>query len=109
VTASMIVVGMVYLLVWAEIWYPLRFHFSPAVWAAVVAQGILATSGAYVLWTWGLSKMSASRSGVFLNLEPVVGTLLGVFLLHEALGLAAGLGGIMIIGSAIYFSGRPGG
>jgi drug/metabolite transporter (DMT)-like permease len=106
ITASTIIMGTIFLTVGAEIWTPLRFHFSSQVWAAVAAQGILATSGAYLLWNWGLTKMSASRSGVFLNLEPVVGTFLGLFLLHETLGLTAVLGGIMIIGSAIYFSRR---
>jgi drug/metabolite transporter (DMT)-like permease len=106
VTAAMIIVGTVFLLVWAELWEPLRFHFSPRTWLAVSAQGVLATAGAYLFWNWGLARMPASRSGVFLNLEPVVGTLLGLFLLHERLGPMAILGGVMILGSAVYFTRR---
>lgn len=108
VTASILTVGTFFLVVYAEIWQPLRFRFSPIVWAAVGAQGILATAAAYLLWNWGLSKMPASRSGVFVNLEPVVGTFLGVFILHESLGLTAVLGGVIVVGSAIFFSRRPG-
>jgi len=79
ITASMIVAGTVVLLVWAEIWQPLRFQFSAKTWMAVGAQGVFATAGACLCWNWGLARMTASRSAVFLNLEPVVGTLLGLF------------------------------
>ena len=46
-------------------------------------------------------------SPVFLNLEPLFGTLLGVSLLHEQLRSSAILGGVLIIGPAIYFSRKP--
>jgi drug/metabolite transporter (DMT)-like permease len=108
VTAATLLVGTGFLLFYAELWQPLRFHFSPKIWAAVGAQGIFATAGAYLLWNWGLAKMPASRSGVFLNLEPVVGTCLGIIILHETLGLTAVIGGMIIIASAIFFSLRPG-
>jgi drug/metabolite transporter (DMT)-like permease len=104
VTAAVIIVGAVVLLAWTELRQPLRFRFSPVVWAAVGAQGVFATAGAYLFWSWGLARTAAARSGVFLNLEPIVGTLLGVFLLHEVLGVAALLGGVMVIGSAFYFT-----
>jgi drug/metabolite transporter (DMT)-like permease len=67
----------------------------------------LATAGAYLCWNWGLAHMPAARAGVFLNLEPVVGTLLGMSLLHERLGSMAVLGGLLIISAAVYFSLRP--
>ncbi len=108
VTAATLIVGTGILLIYAELWRPLRFHFTPKIWAAVGAQGIFATAGAYLLWNWGLAKLPASRSGVFLNLEPVVGTCLGLLILHETLGLTALVGGIITIGSAIFFSLRPG-
>jgi len=104
VTASMIVLGTIFLLIGAEILQPLRFQFSPKTWVAVLAQGALATTAAYLFWNWGLSIIPASRAGVFLNLEPVVGTLLGLAILHERLGVMAILGGAMIIGSAVFFS-----
>jgi drug/metabolite transporter (DMT)-like permease len=106
ITASMIVAGTVILLVCAEIWQPLRFQFSAKAWMAVGAQGGLATAGAYLCWNWGLARVPASRSAVFLNLEPIVGTLLGLVFLHEMLNLTAVLGGTMILGSAVYVSRR---
>ena len=104
VTSTMIVTGTVMLLVWVESSQPVRFHFSWEAWGAVIAQGWLATAGAYLFWNWGLARIPASRASVFLNLEPVVGTLLGVALLHERLGSVAILGGALIVGAAAYFS-----
>ncbi len=107
VTATTIIMGTIFLLLWVELTHPLRFHFPGAAWGSAAAQGLLATAGAYLFWNWGLSHMPASNAGVFLNLEPVVGTILGVIILHERLGPTAILGGFLIIGAAAYFSLRP--
>jgi drug/metabolite transporter (DMT)-like permease len=106
-TALMLTIGAVILLVWAELAHPLRWHYSSRGWTAVIAQAVLATAGAYALWNWALEHTSASRAGVFLNLEPIVGTALGVASLHERLGLPAIIGGLMIVASALYFSMKP--
>jgi drug/metabolite transporter (DMT)-like permease len=106
-TAASIILGTICLLVWVELTQPLRFHFSRAAWGGAIGQGLLATAGAYLFWNWGLSRMPASRAGVFLNLEPLVGTILGVTILHEHLGKMAVLGGLLIIAAAVYFSLRP--
>ena len=97
-------IGSALLFVGIECFDPVRFHFSPAVWSAAASQGLLATAVAYLAWNWGLEQIPASRAGVFLNLEPLIGTLLGVVLLNERLGAAAILGGALILGPAIYFS-----
>ena len=106
VTATTIILGTVLLLGWVELTTPVRFHFSPGAWGAAVAQGLLATAGAYLFWNWGLGHMPASKAGVFLNLEPVVGSVLGILVLHEQLAHTAILGGVFIIGAAVYFSVR---
>src|SRR5581483_9431140 len=107
VTAAMLVIGTVILLLWTEVTHPVRTHFSTHVWLAVIAQGVLATTGAYVFWNWGLARVPAARAGVFLNLEPLLGTLLGVIILHERLGASGIWGGVLILISAAYFSRRP--
>ncbi len=107
VTATTILLGTVLLFGWVELTEPLRFHFAWKMWSAAAAQGLLATAGAYLCWNWGLAHMPASKAGVFLNLEPVVGTVLGVLLLGERLGATGILGGFLIIGAAVYFSLRP--
>ena len=107
ITVWMLTLGAVLLFVGMECFNPVRFHFSLTSWGAAAAQGLLATAGAYLAWNWGLERVPASRAGVFLNLEPLVGTLLGVSLLHEHLGPVAILGGVLIIGPAVYFSRKP--
>jgi drug/metabolite transporter (DMT)-like permease len=79
-------------------------HYSTRAWIALAEQGFFATAGATVLWNWGLKRAPASQAGIFVNLEPLVGAILGVFLLHEGLGRMAVAGGALIIGGAVYFS-----
>jgi drug/metabolite transporter (DMT)-like permease len=55
---------------------------------------------------WGLARVPASQAGVFLNFEPVVGAILGVLLLHDVLGHYSIIGGLLVIGSAIYVAAK---
>lgn len=79
-------------------------HYTIRSWIAVAEQGLFATATTTVLWNWGLKRIPASQAGIFVNLEPLVGAILGVSLLHEHLGIAALAGGFLIIGGAVYFS-----
>jgi drug/metabolite transporter (DMT)-like permease len=76
-------------------------HLSIRTWLSVIASGLFATTATTYLWNWGLVRVPASQAGVFLNLEPVVGALLGVVLLQDILGPYAVVGGILVIGAAI--------
>jgi len=51
-----------------------------------------------------MTKVPASQAGVLLNAEPLIGSLLGVFLLHEHLGTLAYIGGAMIVTAAIVLT-----
>lgn len=106
ITAASIILGTILLLVFVELIEPVRHHFSSRVWISVAAQGVLATTLAYLFWNWGLARVPASRAGVFLNLEPVVGAILGVLILGDSLTILTVAGGALIIGSAIFFSRR---
>jgi drug/metabolite transporter (DMT)-like permease len=67
---------------------------------AVLALGLVCTAVTFMLWNWALERFPASRAGVFINIEPVVGALLGVTLLRESLGLGALLGGLLVLVAA---------
>jgi drug/metabolite transporter (DMT)-like permease len=82
-------------------------HYSSRAWLAVAAQGLLATATTAVLWNWGLKRVPESQAGIFINLEPLVGAILGVSVLHEILGRMALAGGALILGGAVYLSCRP--
>jgi len=81
---------------------PLPVRLTALTWMSVAAMGLLATTASTLLWNWGLAQVPASQAGVFINLEPVVGAILGVLILSEKLGPYGILGGVLVIGSAIY-------
>ena len=74
---------------------------SARAWGALAASGLLCTASTTLLWNWGLTRVPASQAGVLLNMEPLMGSLLGVFVLGEHLGGLAWLGGAMILLAAI--------
>jgi drug/metabolite transporter (DMT)-like permease len=86
---------------------PLPFaHISLIAWAALAISGLLCTATTTLLWNWGIHHVPASRAGVFLNIEPALGSLLGVELLGEHLGPFAWAGGALILTAAITLTTR---
>jgi drug/metabolite transporter (DMT)-like permease len=79
---------------------------SPRAWTALAISGVLCTATTTLLWNWGIHHVPASRAGVFLNIEPALGSILGVELLGEKLGPYAWLGGALIIGAAVALTSR---
>lgn len=61
-------------------------HYSKPVWVAVAEQGLLATASTTVLWNWGLKRVPTLQAGIFVNLEPLVGAILGVFVCMRSWG-----------------------
>jgi drug/metabolite transporter (DMT)-like permease len=86
---------------------PLPFaHISPTAWVALAISGLLCTATTTLLWNWGIHHVPASRAGVFLNIEPALGSWLGVQLLGEHLGPYAWAGGALILAAAITLTTR---
>ena len=73
-------------------------------WASVLVLGLGCSAATYALWNWGIGKIAASRAGVFLNLEPLVGALLRVLVLGERWGPGTVVGGALILGAAVVIS-----
>jgi drug/metabolite transporter (DMT)-like permease len=103
VTAYGIAAGTVMLAIYVPFAYgaPPIHGISLKAWAALAASGLLCTATTTLLWNWGMTQVPASQAGVLLNMEPLIGSLLGVFLLNEHLGGLAWLGGAMILTAAI--------
>ncbi len=80
---------------------------SSRVWFALAASGVLCTAATTLLWNWGIHHVPASRAAVFLNIEPMLGSLLGVELLGDRLGPFAWVGGTLILAAAITLTTRP--
>jgi drug/metabolite transporter (DMT)-like permease len=76
-------------------------HVSMTAWIALALSGLLCTATTTLLWNWGIHHVPASRAGVFLNIEPAMGSFLGVELLGEHLGPYAWMGGVLILAAAV--------
>jgi drug/metabolite transporter (DMT)-like permease len=69
--------------------------------AAVVAGLYLAvviTGVGYLVWNWALERVTAARAAIFLNLQPLVGAILGVTWLGESATQFTAAGGALILG-----------
>jgi drug/metabolite transporter (DMT)-like permease len=108
VTAYGLCAGALMLLIVVPPFYglPPIHHVSLKAWLALAASGLLSTASSTLLWNWGMTKVPASQAAVLLNMEPLIGSLLGVFVLHETLGPVAWLGGAMILLAAIVLTTR---
>ncbi len=95
VTIWGLLVGTAMLAVWvlAQDGLPPVRGVGLTIWGAVLASGLLCTAASTALWNWGIHHAPASRAGVFLNIEPAVGAVLGVELLGDKLGAGAWIGG----------------
>lgn len=85
---------------------PPLVHVSATAWTALAIGGLACTATTTLLWNWGIHHVPASRAGVFLNIEPALGSILGVKLLGEHLGPYAWVGGALILGAAILLTTR---
>jgi drug/metabolite transporter (DMT)-like permease len=106
VTSRSVIVGTVMMAIWVTLQYgpPPVHSVSIKAWLSLAASGVLCTAATTVLWNWGMTQVPASEAGIFLNMEPVMGSVLGVAVFHESLGAVAWLGGALIIGSAVVLS-----
>jgi drug/metabolite transporter (DMT)-like permease len=106
-TAWILTFGTVTLAPVALLWEGVpRLDLTLLCWASVLVLGLGCSAAAYALWNWGVARVPASRAGIFLNLEPLVGALLGILVLGEAWGPATIVGGALIVGAALVVSHR---
>lgn len=72
-------------------------RYSPAAWAGVAGQGVLATMVATAAWQFGASRVGSATAGVFINIEPLLGAVLGVVLFGDRLSWPLAAGGLLIV------------
>ena len=82
---------------------------SRPAWTAGAVAGtlylaVVITALGYVVWNWALRRVPAPRAAIFLNVQPIVGALLGAALLGEPLTPFTIAGGALIVaGLAVAF------
>jgi len=81
--------------------------WSPtAVWGTVYLALVITALG-YLAWNYGLERVEAPRLALLINVQPVVGAILGVWWLHEPLTALTVVGGLLVlVGLRVAF--RPG-
>lgn len=79
---------------------------GPAQWMSLMYLGVLGSALAYIGYYDGIRKIGATRSGVFIALNPLTAVILGALLLGEQLTLAMCLGGGLIL-AGIFLCNKP--
>ncbi len=59
--------------------------------------GVVTTIMPYALYTWGLQYLENGKASVLASVEPVVATLIGIFVFDEALTVSAAIGIILVL------------
>lgn len=77
--------------------WPLARLLEPAVGGSVLFIAIGSTVVAFLLWSWGFARLPARIGGLFMFVQPVIGTALAALVLHEPLRWTLGAGGALIL------------
>ena len=106
ITAVQAVIGFFFylpLLLLPEI--SLRAHWQPGfLWAVAYLGGVI-TVGAYGFYNYGISRLPAGQSALFINLIPIFSVFFGWLVLGESLTIPQYCAGAMIL-AGIYMSQR---
>jgi drug/metabolite transporter (DMT)-like permease len=84
--------------------HPPIWPSTPLGWWTVLALAVPCTALAFALWNWGLERVEAGRAGIYINLEPVVGALLGIGFLGDNFGPALAVGGALVLLASLLAS-----
>jgi drug/metabolite transporter (DMT)-like permease len=76
-------------------------NLSPTAWSGIVGQGLLSTFAATVAWQYGAARVDSASAGVFINVEPLFGALIGITLFHDPVGIPVLVGGLAIVAGSI--------
>ncbi|MDQ3534276.1 MAG: DMT family transporter [Bacteroidota bacterium] len=101
-TVTMTIGGLA--LVLTGIPWMLELNFGSISWQAyggVFYSGILSIGVAFIIWSYGLKQVGATYTSTFQNLVPVLGLVLGFFILGEKLTLIQYIGAAVVIAGII--------
>jgi len=72
-------------------------RLTPASVAGTLYLAVVITALGYLAWNYALERVPASRAAIFLNLQPLVGAILGVGVLGEPLTPYTLAGGVLVL------------
>ncbi|WP_078409219.1 DMT family transporter [Priestia abyssalis] len=82
-------------------------HAGTHFYIALLYSSVGATALATILWNIGVQKVGGTKSGIFLNFNPIFTAILAFFLLGETLNTAQLFGSILVIGGVYLFTVKP--
>jgi drug/metabolite transporter (DMT)-like permease len=86
---------------------PPPLALSTLAWAGILGQGLLSTFLATAAWQYGARRVDSASTGVFINIEPLVGSTLGIGVFGDPAGWPLLLGGVLIVlGSIVVVRGE---
>ncbi|HEX5515522.1 MAG TPA: DMT family transporter [Gammaproteobacteria bacterium] len=97
--------GFVLLLLCAFALGQTTFNPTPVALASLAFQSVVVSFASYLAWFWLLRHYLASRLGVFSFLTPLLGVLLGAWLLHEPVEADFLLGALLVVTGIVLVSG----
>lgn len=75
-------------------------------WVQLIALGVVFTAVSHTLYVQSLRAIKASTVGLISCLEPIYGMILAAFFLAEMPAVQTALGGVVVVGAAVYTSVR---
>ncbi|MBI5020010.1 MAG: DMT family transporter [Ignavibacteriales bacterium] len=90
-------------------WNTVNFSFGTLTiyhWLGLLYLAVMTSIFAYVLWYYALSRIEATRVTIFMNLQPILTTLLSVMLLGQSITAAFIIGGVIALTGVIIAQGR---
>ena len=76
-------------------------------WFAIVYMAVGTSVVAYLIYFWALQHLAASRVGVFTYLQPLLGTLLGLFVLGEPFTRYLAVAAFLVIAGVLLTEWHP--
>lgn len=74
---------------------------EPSVWINLLTLALIASSLAFVMWAWVISRLGAVKAGNYLYFQPIVTLIFGVIVLHEGFS-ALGITGCVLTILGVY-------
>ncbi len=79
-------------------------HITASFWIASLYTGIGATVLGMVFWNIGVQKVGSTKSGMFLNFNPIFTAILAYFLLGETMTTGQIIGAFVVIVGVYFFT-----
>lgn len=82
---------------------------SPQIVGLILFLGLVPTAVAYVFFFTGMRRAPATASSIVSLMEPLVASILGILVFHEAIGATGTIGAVLMVAGMLTLRERPAG